>query len=99
MTTASDLRFLCLRLLVAACACIAASAYALPVTMYFTYETLLVEQVDQKDTTPRSYSGWIRWDLAGAESTGETYEPGTVRLFADSDSGCGRSVNGVCRPE
>jgi hypothetical protein len=86
-------------LLAAVCACIAAPAYAAPVTMYFTYETLLVEQVDGQDTTPRMYSGWIRWDLANTESSGETSEPGTLRRFAESESGCRRSVNGVCRPE
>lgn len=100
MTIASTPRIRLLRwLVVAACACIAVPATAAPVTLYFTYETLLVERVDGKDTTPGTYSGWIRWDLANAESTGESAEPGTVRLFADSESGCRRSVNGICRPE
>ena len=85
--------------LLAAFALTAGHARAAPVTMYFTYDTLSVQTISGTSTTPATYSGWITWDLSRAESSGRTVEDGTERIYALSDSGCAKVVNGVCRPE
>lgn len=74
-------------------------ALAAPYTLYFTYEVLSVhDYAAGTHTYPGgSYSGWVTWDTAVAESTYESGVAGSpLQAIARSESGCLQLLSGSC---